>query len=541
MLRSTSRSLCLLLMLALAAPLVGCGPKKKKKSAERAAKAEARVVELMEERRKRLAAKIPTADEKGEDEHPWLAWIKEGVASTPATDLKEAAVKARRTPWASKAKALASWLEAQKKYYRSEDLPPNAYMREITTATKAVEGTPLEVDLAFEHVFIHAAQLATMHNLFWGGRQKRDDRVTRFFTFWKWIFDFKPETSILEDEVNKLCKAKLGDFCKDVPMESRVFRVMKPYWEGCAEKAEAFRKKYPGSAYDAFAGRIAKVFAAYAEKVPEYPEDPKLPAIRSTVSAPYTGNAALFVVERGVVLLDVPLRRKGDEAKPWDGDLTKPDPQLAKEVSMLMEDTRKNTTSTYSQSELFVVAEPDVSQGYITELLRGTIVGPTAKQWPRVNLVGRRRSDGSNLRAGFKLAVIDAERARTIKIDGPDGKQACTIWAAVGPEALDPAGFVGVVLHNGEQIHTGKIDPKGKVSGVQTAAPHGDGDRLEQWSALQQRSVLVAGKASNSYAQMLEMLNGVAIRCEMTDFQGKQEERCKKLSPVPVFVATCEG
>ena len=79
-----SRLPLLLIALALAVPaLPACAPQRKK-SEVRAEEGTAALNDAMAARRKRILAMLPADDDPGSEEHPWLAWVKRAVATTPA-------------------------------------------------------------------------------------------------------------------------------------------------------------------------------------------------------------------------------------------------------------------------------------------------------------------------------------------------------------------------------------------------------------------------------------------------------------------------
>lgn len=523
--------------------LPACG-EKKKKSEIRAEEGATCLKDVLEARRKRLASGIPAEDESSSDEHPWLAWIKKGVTVSPASDIRACGVKGKGSPAEEQSEVLARFFETQRDYFLSEKAVPNEYASALLGAQRVSAGQPWEADIAFDALFFHAAELARTWTLF--ASEPRDDRVTRFFTYWKYAFDFKPETSIYEEEVNKLCAQKLGEFCKKLPMEDRPYLVMKPYFEAVAKQAEDFQAKHAASPFAGLAGRIAARFKERAGKVPTFDEYPVLPAIRSTVPAPYTGNAVLMVTDKGVSLMDNALRlpnppppQPGEQPKPpWKPDFSAQDPKLAEDVSKLVQDVRSSTMSAYNQSTIYVVPQAEVPVGYLEPLMRATIVGDNAKEWPTMTLVGRRRADNTNRRAGFTITLTKPDKVVPFKLKAPKSDSAhggktltCTAWAAVGKDQLEAKGFRPVVWHDGKQVHTGRLTDDGTIDGVQGAAPHGDGDRLETWTDGQNASIVVAVPQSATYAQWLEALNGVALKCD--------KDECSTARSVPVFLATC--
>ncbi len=531
------RFLFLLVAATLAVPaLPGCGPQKKK-SEIRAEEGAAALNEAMAARRKRILAMLPTDDEPGSEEHPWLAWIKRAVATTPANEVKKAGLKGKGSKVEDQAQADAAWLETQRDYYRNEKIAPNDYWRELSLARRAGEGQPWAEDVEFDVLFLHASELAHTHNLF--AADPHDDRVTRFFTYWKWIFDFKPETSLFEEECNRLCEQKLGEFCKKIPMEERPFQIMKPYYEGYVKQVEAFKAKFPQSPYNAFLDRIAAQYKTRAAKVPGFDEFPVLPGIRSTIPAPIRGNAVLSVTQKGVALMDNLLRspeNAAPDAKPgapaWKPDWT-PDPKLLEQAAALVEDVRSSTISAYNQSSIFIVPEAQVPVGYLESIMRAIITGERSKEWTTMILTGRRRGDASNRRAGFTLSLMAKDKAVPFKLKAPGGKaMQCVAWAVVGKDLFDAKGFKPVVFHDGKQVHTGRLADDGTIQSLQSAPGHGEGDRLETWADQQTSSIVVAVAQNAPYEAWLEALNGVALHCD--------KDGCGQLRTQPVFVGTCK-
>ncbi len=522
-----------LLVLLVLPALSGCGPKKKKAEI-RAEKGMASLEELTRTRRGRLLAMMPSGDTKGDDEHPWLAWIKKGIAVASPSDYKAVAVTSARTPVEEKAARLADWLANQKRFYIDEQLSPNEYMREILGAQRTAAGTPWEQDVAFESIFFHASEIARTYNLFHGGREAHDDRVTRFFTYWKYAFDFKPKSSHFDEETNRLCAEKLDGFCKDIPMEERPFQVMKPYYDNRIAAIAAFKTAFLGSPYIPILDRIAAVYEAKKAEVPAWTEDPVLAELRSTLPAPVGGNAVLYVTEEGVALMDNVLRRTDDPDKPWKPDWTA-DPALAQEISVLAEDVRSNTVSQFNQSDILVIARKDIPVSYFEPMLRATVIGDHAKEWRVVLLVGRRRADGSNRRSAYVISVLAADKAVTFPLVDTDGKQrSCTAWAIIGRDPLEAKGFSAAIWSDGERITTGTLDEDGKLRSPLTTPAADSVERLESWADQQTRSIVVAVPATLSWESWLQSLNGVALRCD------KASGECVKGRNQPVFLATCD-
>jgi hypothetical protein len=537
--RLSSRSLAALLAAGLCLPLAtGCG-EKKKEGGSKLEIANKCLADLMEARRKRAVSSLPSSDE-GDEEHPWLAWIKKNATVAQGSDFKACGIKGEGTPAEETASTLARFFDIQKVYFVDEKTGPNEYMAELQGAMRVSKGQPFESDIQFELNLFHAAELARSWTLFQAGPS--DDRVTRFYTYMKYIFGItKPVDGPLDEKDNQICNEKFADFCKTVPMESRPYALMQPYFEATAKLMTEYASQHGQSPYAPLAERMAKVYTDRAAKVPKYPEDPVLPAIRSTEAAPYSGNATLMITAKnGVSLMDNGLRvvnppppKPGEKPKTaWKNDFSA-DPALVKEVQTLVEDVRSSTVSQYNQSQLYVVAEGQVPVRYIEPLLRASIAGEHSKSWPTAMLVGRRKADGSNRRAGFQFSISKATEVVKFKLKAPGGAaQSCEAWAAIGKEQLSGAGFKPAVFHDGKQIHVGRLADDGTLQDVQSGEPHGDGDRLEKWADQQNMSIVVAVPESATYAQWLEALNGVALKCSEAD-------SCKTPRNVKVFLATC--
>ena len=544
---NTPRILSLLLIAAMTLPLMaGCGPKKKKKVL-RAENGLAKLTEVMEARRKRMLAKLPATDVKGDaEEHPWLAWIKKFAGSQSKSEFKKVAVMARGTDIARAGDELATWLEAQKRYFRDEKMSPREYYRDMSTAARSAKGQPWAQDLEFERLFFHAAEAARTHDMFaeqWG---PMDDRVTRYFTYWLLIFDFKAKSSLFQEETNTLCNAKMGDFCKEIPMEQRPFQVMKPYYNKVLEEIAGYKKEFPQSPWNAFLDRIAAQYQQRVKNVPKWEEVPVLAPIRSTVAAPVGGNAVLYIEEDGIALMENVLRRAGQAPKEMDdkgeqkeiGPVWEPnwkrDAELERQISVLAEDVRSSTVSQFNQSTVLLITLATVPVSFIRAALSATVIGEHAKEWPTVMLVGRRRGDGSNRRAGYLLSIMASDKTVSFKLIPPGQKKAleCVAWANIGKQTFEAKGFAPVVWHDRKKVWTGKLATNGEMRDAEGADGHGEGPRLEPWAERQNTSIVVATPPDATYAELLEALNGVAHRCE--------KERCRIERDQPVFVATCQ-
>jgi len=523
---------------ATAAPhLAGCGEQKKVSKADSAT---ACLNELMDARRTRAVAALPASDDAGDDEHPWLAWVKKGATVSNGADFKACAIKGEGSPLQETAEVLGRFAESQRGFYVDEKKEVKEFLADLQGATRVAKGSPWEADLAFDALFFHAATLARYWTLL--SSTPHDDRVTIFFNHQLLLWGFDAKTSLYEEEISLLCKAKIEQFCAPVPMEDRPFAIMKPYFDGVATQFRAFKDKYPHSPYASFAERIAAAYAARAAKVPEYKESPILPAIRSTRPAPYSNNATLVVTaDKGVFLMDNPLRvpappppKEGEKPKPaWKGDFA-PDADLAKEVALLVQDVRASIVSQFNQSLIYVVAEPAVPVAFLEPLIRAAIVGEHAKNWPTFVLVGRRRADGTNRRSGFTATLSKPEEVGKFKVKAPTSGKVlqCEAWAAIGKDQLQGAGFKPIVLHEGDKVHVGRLGDDGTIGSIQSAPGHADGDRLEKWADQQSMSMVVAMPPGATFAQWLEALNGMAYRCE--------DDECSRDRGLKVFLATCK-
>jgi hypothetical protein len=522
------RRLTVVLTLALGLPLLpACAPKKVDKGAVNAA-IQASIDDSLQNRRKRLIAALPTEDTphvEG-DEHPWLAWIKKAATTPPVAEIEKAGLKARGDT-AEQVEHLSKWLQSQKDFYIDQKIEPNDYHATLAGARRVSKGMPWEQDVEFDELFFHAAELARTWNLFAG--DAHDDRVVRFFTYWKFVFGFEPKTSIYEDEVNVVCATKLGDYCKDTPMEERPFQVMKPYYEGFLKQIAAFKAKYPASPYNAFLDRVAAQYQARIPQVPKWEEYPVLPEIRSTVAAPVRGNAVLAVNDKGLQLMDNVLR---DPAKGWKPDYA-PEPKLVEEVAKLTEDVRSTTASQYNQSNIMVLADPKVPVKYLEPLLRTTIAGEHGKEWATLWLVGRRRLDGSNRRAGFQITLLAKDKVVPFKVKVGGKAQQCTAWAVAGKDPYEAKGFQAVVFHDGKEVHMGRLGGDDTLQGDQPVASGPTvGDRLDAWTDGQSTTIAVAVPETSTYATWLEALNGVVLDCD--------KDECRTARNQPVFLATCK-
>lgn len=518
--------------IAVAGSVCGCGPTKKKAKEERAEKGDERLAELMTERRTRLMATLPTSDDPDGSTHPWMAWVGQVAGTVSRAELKKVSVIARGTATAELADALATWLEAQKGFYFEEKLAPKEYWRDLSVASRASAGKPWQMDLDFDKIFFHAAEAARMHNLF--ASAPDDDRVTRFFTYWRLIWDFDAKTSLYQEEVSKLCKEKLGTFCNPMPMEQRPFQVMKPYYEAIKGMIAQFRRDHASSPYEPILTRIDAMYDKRLAAVPKWGESPELVGMRSGISAPVPGNAVLWVTDDGVRLMDNQLRKVGDAEKPWKPDW-EPDAALEKDVSTLCEDVRASTVSNFNQSRILVVPQGNVAVSYLQGLIQATTIGEHAQEWRTLQLVGRRRFDGLNERVGFVVTVLAPEKVVPFKLERPGGKggkASCTAWAVVGSQAYEAKGFAAAVFHDGKAVHVGRLAADGSFRDVQSAPPHGEGDRVEKWADGLTTAFVVAVPARATYAQLVEAMNGAALRCTA--------EGCRQERGTPVFVATCQ-
>lgn len=536
--RLSARLLATLALTAALPTVQGC-EQPKKKSEVRAETGAQCLTTVMEARRKKMTELLPKSEES-DDEHPWLAYIKKISAVPPITEFKACAVEGAGSPAEEQGTVLARFVESQREYFQNEKRAPKEYWADLQGAQRVSQSQKWEADLEFEVLYWHLAELARSWTLF--SSDTRDDRVLRFFSYQLRLWGFDAKTSLYTDEVGKMCKEKLGDVCKDMPDEDRPFFVMGLYFEAMAKKIDDYIAKYPQAPYNEFLKRAAAVYRDRAAKVPKHIEFPVLPGIRSTVSAPYSGNATLMLSKKGVALMDANLRLAeapppaagAKPTPPWKADWLA-DPALIKEAATVVESVRSNTVSPYSQSTLYVVPEPEVPVGYIAPILRATITGPASKNWFSFVLVGRTRFDGTNRRSGYTVSLIKPELVTKFSVIHPGTKKklACEAFAAIGKDQIEAKAFKPIVLHGGDQVYTGRLADSGELTDLQAAPPHGDGERLESWAAAQNMSIVVAVPESATYAQWIEALNGVAYVCE-------KDNGCLVPRATPVFLATCK-
>ncbi|GEM_PF-3156693 len=568
LLNTATLALFLVGTVAVSATVTGCGPKKKKKKSEiRAEKGEAKLTEVMDARRKKLLAKLPKTDDGVGQDHPWLEWVSKTAGTTRKTEFRKVGVLAKGTKTADTANAIDRWLSAQKKFYWDQKLGPKEYYRDLTIAADKAKGKTYEQDVEFDRIFFHAAEAARTSDMFSESRGPEDDRVTRYFTYWRLAFDFEAKTSFFQEETNKLCNEKIKGYCDKIPMELRPYQVMRPYYDKVLSMISAFKTKYPQSPYNPFMDRLTAQYEKRKKAVPEWKEWPVLPGIRSTIGAPVGGNAVLWVTEKGIVLMDNVLRKLNEVPKaaseptttdpktgmavaikgfkkpkaptePWQPTWER-DEDLELAVRVLVEDVRSSTISQFNQSQVLVVPKAEVPVRFLRQLMSATILGSHSKEWPTMMLVGRRREDGSNKRCGYKITLLAKDKHVPFKLTPPGAKKAtkCSAWAVVGEEAYNAKGFAPVVYHDGKQVHTGKLATSGEIRSVISQKGHGEGDRLEKWAEQQATSIVVAVPENATYTTWLEALNGTALRCEK---QKNLPPRCKKLRASPVFVATCK-
>jgi len=526
----------LVVALVITAAIAACGPKKLSPEEKNAA-ARTEIGKILQDRRDTIVKSFPT-DDKADGEHPWIGWIKRATIAPPTTEFEKIAVKYKDTPMAKHAKDLSEWMERQRLFYKHEQsVSVKELMRDIKNAQASLGDGTWREDLDFDELFAHAEKVMSMPRFFVLPDNAKDDRVTQLLTYWRYVWDFEPLTSLFEDEVNKLCKAKLPGVCDDVPMENRPFKVLKPYFEALAARCETFKKTHAQSAYNPIVDRLSKLFSDHAKRVdeafklPDYEVFPDLASIRSTRPAPIGGNALLVITQRGVAILDVPLR---DPAKGWKPNGWKADKELAGEISKIVDEVRSSTASPYSQADITIVTEKPVTMDIIEPALRATIKGDKAKGWPRIVLTGRHRADGSMQRAGYRSVLLGKDLEGEAMVVNPENgkKLTCGVWGIIGEDARAATAFPSVVLRADKRVHAGRLAPDGKLGEIKSVEPYGDGNALETWADQQQGSILVATLGSSTYEQLLEALNAAAYRCT-------PDAECNTLRSQPVYMGTC--
>jgi len=379
----------------------------------------------------------------------------------------------------------------------------------------------LAEEVGFERIYLHVA------NLYEREKYDEDTQLTSMMRYWKLAFDFPGEKrEAFMDYIQRLCAAKLADYCKAVPWEFRPQSLEKPYLEALAARIKAFREGFPQSVYLPVLARLEREMLARASVVGPFEEVPVLADLDSGRDC--VGNTILELSPRGLIF-------DGDELLPaapaydWDAKARKGAQERFGEI--LWGRIEQMGGNDPYISLITVLPAADAPAEVVVDLLRIM----AANRVDQVALCGRKRNDGSNKKTMHLMTLFprNAKRKKEVLLDASGQVDKITEVDPMDAErfakglparpfgsASDWLGFLGrlpvqipapakALRPKAEGWQEAAIDAKGRQGAAQDLA-RPDPRTLEPAALL-----LLPEKAS--LPELLKALDGVATLCKDAD------------------------
>lgn len=476
---------------------------------------------LLEERRARAGKDLPT--DMGDRSAGFSAAVqwRADVAAMDTLEQVESLqgrLQKGQNPAAEKLLADARELFRGQRYFWIEKKRPQDYEDFLLEYTTANPTGVLAEEAAFERLYLHVA------NLWEREKYDEDTRLTAMARYWKLAFGFpNREREPFMDYVTRLCKEHLGEYCKPIPWELRPEALEKPYLEALRGMIADFQKRFPESIYNRLLASLERQFAARAEALGSFVEQPRL--AESVSSRDCVGRSILELGPDGV-------RFEGEELAPFV-------PGYAydkKDKAALLERLAEILWGRIEQMGgtdpflplLTVVPAEDVPVTLLADLL--TILGQNRVD--QVALCGRKRNDGSNHKTMHLLTlfpqknpkkkevVVDADGKidKTTKAEPLDSEKFLKLLPAA-PLGARPTwiGYLGRLpvldLKGPSRAYafatdgwkTAPVDDKGKVGGAT------DTPKLEP-AALKEPGLLTVPR-DVTLDELFRALDGVKLEC----------------------------
>ena len=357
------------------------------------------LAELHTVRAKTIADRWEARDGMGAKGHPLRRWrtasVQDGLVERAAS-LVEANERSTRV---TDFRSASQFLKEQAEYWADPKGKLNAYMKFLKQFIERAKSPadPFVQHARFEREFVHADHLFRVLDL------PEERRITSFYRFWKFAFDFMPERrEAFVFYVNRLCMQKLRDYCKPLMWEHRPYALKKPYMDVLLANLATFQKDYPDTPFAPVIRQIVMVYEEELKNVPSFEEYPVLPDGLTNKDA-VGGNELVFgprgVVWNGELLLELPGERLALESGERTELMTAFNGKLDKII----------------KAEAEVVADPAIDR--VVVQADGT--APLNELAPLfgalqdhqlivMGLMSRRRTDLSNRKVGTYLAVFYA-------------------------------------------------------------------------------------------------------------------------------------
>lgn len=206
--------------------------------------------------------------------------------------LGAAVVKARGTPFEAELKAIPEFFD-QLDLFWNKKIDFKDYMKAWAKLKEATDDRPANLLADFDHTFVHL-------EAFYGAQDMDgDDRAIYFFRHWQVAFQFPREYhEAVSDYLARICKAKLSDYCRNVPFEVMHFAMERPYLKEAMRITGEFMDQYK----DCKLNRVFVPFLADVKaRVPKIGEFKEFPLVPESVSrAPYVGDLIFTVSKKGI-------------------------------------------------------------------------------------------------------------------------------------------------------------------------------------------------------------------------------------------------
>ena len=526
-----------LVVVLVALVMSGCETRVKESLQEkllaRAEQGKKKVTEMLAERNAAVKEKLPKDFAwTGEGEHPLQQWRVESADLGYEAKLKAMEPKYPGTKLQKELRSLATFLETQRKYWKSTAEPIGSDVLEYYSFLKGYgkdnPDSPFIDDILFDEVFLHASRLFTLKDV------KPEDQPTSVFRYWQLAFDLPSKESEgfgvyvarlcdelgQEELVSKLAKGdeelkgRLLGFCKDIPFEFRHIAIMSPYYDLLIQRLEQVRKQVPGSAYVPVVEYLIGLFTAEKEKLAkEFEEYPVLADTMAATPAPV--RLALEVGPRGVKFADQWMEQSEEETFSLSAaDSTR----LRDEIIKKLNEVRLAGEPDMKSGELFVLVSKDTKVGPAVTLATAPLAAEENTLNQVIYLVGRRRFDGTNARASIPVILLKDAVAQTIPY--PNGSVTCSPFGYSGEATNElPAATAAVFARDGKII-AGVLNPETKaMDAIAFEMPYDQLDRkkLSDWVTEQADAVLVGADDSAAWEDLIRAAGPVAFRCKKAD------------------------
>ncbi|GMV39222.1 MAG: hypothetical protein AMXMBFR64_09380 [Myxococcales bacterium] len=473
----------------------------------------------------------------GEGQHPLITWRKDIAGLGYDAKLRDMEPKYPGRDLQKDLRTLATFLENQKKFWSQDfaTMTPSDYsyaLQEYYQFLKgygaANPGGKFNDDIQLDEVLLHAKGLFDLRNV------SAENQPTAMFRYWQFVFDIPTKdgeafvfyVARLCDELNNpeyVAKMSGGDeglakelqgFCKDIPFEFRHIAIMAPYFELLSRKLARLKEVNPESPYIAVVDYLTGMFQEQkASLAKEFEEYPVLPDTMAATPAPL--RLAIEIGPRGLRFADEWLQQ--DEAEGYTLSLAAAQ-QIRPDLIKKLNDVRAAGAPDLKSGEVFVLAAKGVPAGAVVALATAPVEAEENTLNQVVYLVGRRRFDGTNVRAS--VPVLLTKGAPEMNVGFPAGAVACAPFGYSGePSAEVPAPTAALLISN-DRVTGGAINPEtGAIDALSLDLPVAEADakKVSDWVGEQRDAVLIGVAAGAPWEQLHLATGPSAFRCKKPD------------------------